>query len=268
MGKSKFITFILSAFPGLGHLYLGLMNRGLVFMAAFLGWTALVLLGAEIIRSGDFTVLLVLLPIIGLYSLFDALHLCSRMQAGETIPDVSPLAELGKSLANGYKSKLAALLFSIIPGAGHMYLGWQQRGLGLMAIFFLNLFLMDWVHLSLFFFMLPLIWFYSFFDVLKLVSSDARTAPEEEGALFSWLAERQHWVGIGLIALGALILFERLVVPYLSYQIVNMLKTGFVAALLIGGGLRLAWGSKIAVQNGKTEGVECKDKGKPCGSGE
>lgn len=268
MGKSKFITFILSAFPGLGHLYLGLMNRGLVFMAAFLGWTALVLLGAEIIRSGDFTVLLVLLPIIGLYSLFDALHLCGRMQAGETIPDVSPLAELGKSLANGYKSKLAALLFSIIPGAGHMYLGWQQRGLGLMAIFFLNLFLMDWVHLSLFFFMLPLIWFYSFFDVLKLVSSDARTAPEEEGALFSWLAERQHWVGIGLIALGALILFERLVVPYLSYQIVNMIKTGFVAALLIGGGLRLAWGSKIAVQNGKTEGVECKDKGKPCGSGE
>lgn len=256
MGKSRFISFILSVFPGLGHFYLGLMNRGMVIMAAFFGWLGLVLLASVVTGSHDFLVLLVLLPLVWLYSLFDALQLCGRIQSGETVPDSSPLAELGNSLADGYKSRFWALLFSIIPGAGHMYLGWQQRGLGLMTIFFLALFLMDWLHLSLFFFMLPVIWLYSFFDALQLVSACDRTVPESEDTLLSWLVEKQRWVGLSLIALGILIIFERVVVPYLSYNLINIIKTGFIAAMFIGGGVRLVMGSRLnlpATEKVKTE---------------
>ncbi|OIQ58584.1 hypothetical protein MOTE_17720 [Moorella thermoacetica] len=245
MGKSKFTSFILSVFPGLGHFYLGLMNRGMVIMAVFFGWLGLVLLASVVTWSHDFLVLLVLLPIVWLYSLFDALQLCSRIQSGETVPDSSPIAELSESLANGYKSRFWALLFSIIPGAGHMYLGWQQRGLGLMTTFFLALFLMDWLRLSLFFFMLPVIWLYSFFDALQLVSANDTTVPESEGTLFPWLVARQRWVGLGLIALGVLIIFEREIVPHLSYQLISTIKTGLIAAIFIGGGVRLVMGSRL-----------------------
>ncbi|MGI9860474.1 hypothetical protein SDD30_03685 [Moorella naiadis] len=118
-------------------------------------------------------------------------------------------------------------------------------GLGLMTIFFLALFLMDWLHLSLFFFMLPVIWLYSFFDALKLVSACDRTVPESEDTLLSWLVEKQRWVGLSLIALGVLIIFERVVVPYLSYNLINIIKTGFIAAMFIGGGVRLVMGSRL-----------------------
>ncbi|AKX93715.1 hypothetical protein MTHERMOG20_06950 [Moorella thermoacetica] len=244
MGKSKLISFILSFFPGLGHFYLGLMNRGIAFMATFFGWMALVILASVITGFNGFIALLILLPLIWLYSLFDAVQLCGRLQSGETVSDSSPLAELSESLVNGYKSRLWALLFSIIPGAGHMYLGWQQRGLGFMSTFFLAMFLMEWLRLSLFFFMLPVIWLYSFFDVMQLVSNDI-SVPASEGSFSTWLLERQRWVGLVLIGLGILIIFDRMVVPYLSYELINFIKTGFIAAIFIGGGLRLALGSKI-----------------------
>jgi TM2 domain-containing membrane protein YozV len=280
MGKSKFISFILSAFPGLGHFYLGQTNRGMVVMAAFFGWIGLVALACVVTGSNDFLVLLILLPIIWLYSLFDALQLCGRLQAGETVPDCSPLSELGNSIAGSNKNTLLALLFSIVPGAGHMYLGWQQRGLGFMSTFFLAMFLMEWLHLSLFFFMLPVVWLYSFFDTLKLVSAYDSTVSESEGTLLFWLAERQRWAGLVLIALGVLIIFERIVFPYLSYQLVNIIKTGLIAAIFIGGGLRLALGSKINLpvtsdlmtnvvpDNEIGEGERCNEMEKPSDNGE
>lgn len=253
MRKSSLLTFFFSLFPGLGHLYLGLMHRGLSMMAVFFGWIALVGALSGLARTDKFMILLVLLPVIWFYSLFDALNLCLRMQQGEHPVDLSPLVELGHSLEAGRRSRLWALLFSIVPGAGHMYLGWQEKGLGLMLAFFGALFLLDWLHLSLFLFLLPVIWFYGLFDALQLVSGE-EAAPPARASLLAWVAQRQRWVGIGLIVLGGVVLFDNLVAPYLTYQLQNLLRTGLVAALFIGGGLRLALGSTVAPPEGGTTG--------------
>ncbi len=65
---SKFVTFILSFIPGVGHLYLGAMSRGLQFMLLFFG--ALFLTDF----LGFSSYFYFWLPIIWFYNLFDALQ--------------------------------------------------------------------------------------------------------------------------------------------------------------------------------------------------
>ena len=67
MKKSKALTFFLSFVPGLGHYYLGLMNRGLQFMVTFFGFIFLM----DFMHLNSFPFLL---PIIWFYNLFDALQ--------------------------------------------------------------------------------------------------------------------------------------------------------------------------------------------------
>ncbi|MHB1419832.1 MAG: hypothetical protein ACYCX4_09670 [Bacillota bacterium] len=241
MAKSRFVTFILSMVPGLGHFYLGLMNRGMLMMGGFFGLLLFLILILTTFRMPFF---FVLLPIVWIYSLFDALNLCQRMRTGEKVED-RPLEDWSEFLATGKKSRLWALLFSFIPGAGHMYLGWQQRGLQFMLGFFLSLFLMDWFHLSLFLFLIPVIWFYSMFDTMHLVSGAVEQVPVTERGFISWVAEKQRWVGLGLIFMGMLLLFDQLLVPYISEEVIRLAKTGIVSAIFIGGGLRLIMGKKI-----------------------
>jgi hypothetical protein len=147
------------------------------------------------------------------------------------------------------KSKFATVVLSVVPGLGHFYLGWMERGLQFMVAFFLSIFLISWLNLSLFGLLLPIIWFYSLFDALMHLSygHPERTAPSP----WSWLVEKQRWVGIGLISLGALLLINRMVIPmlqiYLDYQTVRMISTAAVALLFIAGGIRLALGRQITL---------------------
>ena len=278
MGKSKFLTFILSAVPGLGHFYLGLMSRGLGIMAAFSILVGAAAIVGNLTRSDAHVVFLMLLPVIWFYGLFDALALCRRIKMGEELEDRSPLIDLTETLAQGEKSRFWALLFGLIPGAGHMYLGWREKGLQIMTVFFLSVFLIDSLRLTLFLFLLPIVWFFSFFDVLQLVSGSIDEPVNSENNALTWLVERQRWVGFGLIILGIIVIFDRLIVPYLGYELVSMLKTAFVAVLLIGGGLRLVMGSKIAMTDEETEigedfeieeDLNTSGEGKnSCGSGE
>jgi hypothetical protein len=64
--KSKFLTFILSFFPGVGHMYLGYMKLGVQIMAIFLGSIFL----TDWLRL---SLLWVVVPIIWFYSMFDSL---------------------------------------------------------------------------------------------------------------------------------------------------------------------------------------------------
>ena len=65
--------------------------------------------------------------------------------------------------------------FSLIPGAGEMYLGFMKRGLSMMCIFFGWLAFCGLFNFGVGAFVLPVIWFYSFFQVHNLVS-----LPDEE----------------------------------------------------------------------------------------
>lgn len=154
------------------------------------------------------------------------------------------------------KSKFATVILSALPGLGHLYLGWQQRGLQFMLAFFVMLFMLNWMSLSLFGFLLPVLWFYSLFDALQCYDEEP-PPPGYRSDAWNWLFEKQRGVGIGLIVVGGLILLTKLAFPilaqYLQYETLRTIGVALVALLLIAGGIRLAWGKPIAPPESQKE---------------
>lgn len=52
--------------------------------------------------------------------------------------------------------------FSLLPGAGEMYMGFMKQGAMLMTLFFGCGALSGWLNLDIFGYVLPVIWFYGF----------------------------------------------------------------------------------------------------------
>lgn len=73
------------------------------------------------------------------------------------------------------KNKLMTFFWSLIPGAGEMYLGFFKQGSTLMAAFFSLLGIAGFLQLNFLSFLAPLIWFYSFFHTNNL-----NALPDEE----------------------------------------------------------------------------------------
>lgn len=73
------------------------------------------------------------------------------------------------------KTGLFTFLFSLFPGAGEMYMGFYKQGISIMLYFLGVIFISSAIHLGPLGFLLPLIWFYSFFHVHNLASM-----PDEE----------------------------------------------------------------------------------------
>ncbi len=147
------------------------------------------------------------------------------------------------------KSKWATIILSALPGVGHMYLGWRDRGLLFMLAFFLTIILADWVGISQLTFLVIAIWFYSLFDALQCYDA-ALFPPQYRYDDWHWIFKKQRWVGIGLIVVGGLILLNKMALPvmvrYLGYEKIQMLRVSLVALLLIAGGIRLAWGKPVS----------------------
>jgi hypothetical protein len=84
------------------------------------------------------------------------------------------------------RNSFLTFLFSLVPGAGHMFMGFMKIGVSLMAAFTLVIFLATWLDISELLFLLPLLWFYSFFDLInRRYSSDEDFAALEDYYLFS-----------------------------------------------------------------------------------
>lgn len=79
--KSKFIAGILSFFPGTGHMYLGLFNRGLFFMSIFIFVTIM-----NKILCFDGMKVWITAPII-IYTFFDAVDSAGKISNGLYVPD-------------------------------------------------------------------------------------------------------------------------------------------------------------------------------------
>lgn len=122
------------------------------------------------------------------------------------------------------KQKRGLLLFltSLIPGAGQMYMGFRKRGLSIMLLFFaLFAFSAATFGFSWMIIFLPVIWFYSFFDVHNL-----KSLPEEDfyaiedsyilnldgvlGDSKSLLGKYRTLTAVVLILIGAIILWNNL----------------------------------------------------------
>lgn len=247
--KSKFLVFILSPVPGLSHLYLGWTQRAAIFFVVFLG----LCVGALSISGLGYNMGGVIGPLaffavalVWFIALAEALSLAGRNPAGQ---GQTSEAETGGN--NGFlfisNHKIIALAFSAIPGAGHMFLGLLKPGAQLMAVFFLLLFLSDWLNLSLLVFIVPVIWFYSVFDIYHRLEDEVEV-PWDASTFFDWFSDHPNWVGWGLIVLGLVVLLQRMVGPmletFLSNHMRNCIETIFVSLVLIGGGIKLLLGNK------------------------
>ena len=113
-------------------------------------------------------------------------------------------------------------IFSLIPGAGEMYMGFKKQGISIMLLFW-GVFAvgsctgMDWLI-----FLIPIIWFYSFFNVhnLKSLSEEEFYSVEDSyvlhmdkliGDVDTLLTHHRKLTAIVLIVFGASILWNNLV---------------------------------------------------------
>lgn len=66
------------------------------------------------------------------------------------------------------KNKFFTFIFSLLPGAGEMYMGFTKMGISLMLSFFLALMLADMGMSDFMILIAAIVWFYSFFHVHNL----------------------------------------------------------------------------------------------------
>ena len=121
------------------------------------------------------------------------------------------------------KSAFWTFIFSFIPGAGEMYMGFFKQGLSLMGLCALLSVVESWLHLEVLMVFLPLIWFYSFFHVhhLRSLPPDEFYAIEDKFLFFPWLNSgydatvsekwntvRRQRLAIVLLLVGAVLLWN------------------------------------------------------------
>ncbi|NLY86281.1 MAG: hypothetical protein GX077_08025 [Tissierellia bacterium] len=258
--KSKFITFLLSFVPGLSHFYLGFVDRGFIYLLVF-GMLCAGSIGLAIITNAEeFLMLLTGAPIIWLIALIDAFSIINAMRYG----DKSQIErDLQSEEVKDFNKKIITLALSIIPGAGHMYLGYQKKGLIYMAGFFFSIFFMGWLNLSFLLFLLPLIWFYSFFDAFHTFNGNN----VEDIDITNILPSIKHkHIGMGLIIIGVFIGLQNVLLPvarqllrsifeyHVIYRIENYIQTIIVSIIFIAGGIKMLRAKKV--EEVETEGDE------------
>jgi TM2 domain-containing membrane protein YozV len=251
----RFYTILLSFIPGLGHFQLGMMNRGLTLLASFLGLGIMIMFVTFLTGREEFLIFLAAIPVIWVYGFFDAVQQLNKKLRGETLVDRTIFEDFETRREDGKKSKSIATFLSIFPGAGHLYLGLQRRGVQLMAAFLFSIYILDILRLGIFLFFIPIIWFYSFFDGLQKASRYGKEDLEDTPVI-SYFINHQKWVGIGLLLLGLYYLVGNIFIPALSPILMDMInidlyywftryfQTAIVCVLLIGGGIKLLMGSK------------------------
>ncbi|MCR8645144.1 hypothetical protein NV379_21030 [Paenibacillus sp. N1-5-1-14] len=250
-GTAKII--FLSIIPGIAHFYMGLMKRGLTTMALFFSVPIFLSFVSGMTGRGGFMGFLLIMPVIWFYSLFDAFHLYRKKMQGERISDQSFFEDFYQNRPYDTKNRTIATLLSIFPGAGHLYLGAQKRGIQLMIVFLVSLYLMDMMRLSIFLFLVPIIWFFAFFDSLQLISKYETYGVEDRPVISGYLTNYRKWIGLGMIFIAFYFVFERLGgvvfrtffdIDYnqwnkIYFIVKDYMQVIFVAAIFIIGGLFL-----------------------------
>ncbi len=131
-------------------------------------------------------------------------------------------------------NKVYTAILSIVPGAGHMYLGLMKKGLQFMFLFFGVIMLTDLIYSARSFSVLTIVvWFYSFFDAYHTRKKLERGKIVEED-LFKELKFsdiRPKYLGAVLIILGGVVLIQQVIVQTFSLGIF-IIPTYVKAAIL------------------------------------
>lgn len=120
------------------------------------------------------------------------------------------------------KNRFLTFLFSLLPGAGHMYLGLMKNGVSFMGVFFFFVFLASWLEIGALIYVIPVVWFYSFFDCLnKSGMSDEELVNYKDDYLFSVdsllkmdksiIKKRSLVIGMLLLLFGCYLLFQNVI---------------------------------------------------------
>lgn len=226
--KSKFIAFIFSIVPGFAHLYIGLKERALIFFILLVVGVT----GGIGLSIWTFDDTFLMLTIIG-YLLLWLIALIDMFSAWRTI-EIRQLYNNSEILSDIPNKKLnkksVTLALSAIPGAGHMYLGYQKKGLIIMGSFFFSIFFMGWLGISMLLFLLPLIWFYSFFDAMHIADGSQEEIKNQALVLPDIKPE---WIGIALVLIGVVIILEKILYPFIDYSIRRLIQTSIVSLTFI-----------------------------------
>lgn len=128
-------------------------------------------------------------------------------------------------------------IFSLIPGAGEMYMGFKKQGLSIMLLFWGVFAVGSFTGMDWLIFLIPIIWFYSFFNVhnLKSLSEEEFYSIEDSyvfhmdeltGDISSLVRHHRKLTAILLIILGASILWNNIV------DFFYMILPGYLADVL------------------------------------
>lgn len=164
------------------------------------------------------------------------------------------------------KGKFFTFIFSFLPGAAEMYMGFMRQGVSLMALFLLSLVIpLSTNSLEILAMTAVVIWFYGFFHARNLAAMPEAEFMElsDEFIWEGFLEERnfrisnpalRKWGAAILIVFGAVLLWENfssiiynLIPDYLwneLYPIINSVPQVVIAVLIIVIGFRLMAGKK------------------------
>lgn len=144
-----------------------------------------------------------------------------------------------------------------MPGAGHMYLGLVRQGIELMMLFFFIIFLSSAIELDFLVVFLPIIWFYSIFDVRSKIMSEEPLV-DSDLKIFSNMhckedflgnSSMEKYIGYFLIIVGLLALINNLILPfasrYVDYSIIRYIKSVGISVFFIVLGLILLKKKKV-----------------------
>ncbi|HEX2938197.1 MAG TPA: hypothetical protein VHO66_04685 [Ruminiclostridium sp.] len=166
------------------------------------------------------------------------------------------------------RSKFLTVIFSFLPGAGHMFMGFMKMGLSLMVPFFLIIFLSSWLELGPLMFIIPLLCFYSFFDAVnKCFASDEQFSQFKDKYLFSagqlpkinalLFGKARLIAGILILITGLFIIINSLIdyfSPFISPTVMQLIGTTaqllpriIVSLVIISVGVYLIIGKKKGV---------------------
>lgn len=128
------------------------------------------------------------------------------------------------------KNKFFTFCFSLIPGAGEMYMGFMKMGVSLMGLFIAIIFVGSSLGVEAIYFASIIVWFYSFFHVSNLASlpDDEFYAVEDDyifhltdqpHARVDFLKAYHKPISIGLIILGIILIWQSF--NYVIYRIIE-----------------------------------------------
>ena len=163
------------------------------------------------------------------------------------------------------KNRLFSFIFSLIPGAGHMYISLMKKGVSIMVLFFLLVAFSAFLYIDIAVYLLPVVWAYSFFDFWNLANMSVEDFEKiEDNPLFCGKFNSENFnmrygviLGIVVIFIGIYMLFNMMsgalavIFPSeLVYWIEYNLPRLIVAVVLIIAGIWLIGHKKRQLKDG------------------